>query len=224
MREKILIVHELSEVRESLSQVLSSKYQVLLTKDEASGVVIARREKPVVVILGDVASCEHFRRNPETRFIRVLIYGSFESAADRAIAFASGADGLLPDPVSPEEIMALVESKIRRCQEESYSLHGGENALKFGKLKINFTDLKVTNQETLLELGAVEFKILSLLARNHGQLVEREKLNQFVWGDDVPSERALDPHINSLRKKLTGSEVDLKTVYGVGYSFVTQMM
>lgn len=223
MREKILIIHERSEIRENLSQILSSKYQVLLAKDENLGLSTARREKPAVTILSgtDITSCDRFRRNAETRCSRVLASGAFSSVTERVTAFAAGADGLLIEPSTPEEIMALVESQIRRYQEESRHLINGTNALEFGHLKINFTDLKVTIQDSPMELGSVEFKILSLLARNHGQLVEREKLNQFVWGEEVPSERALDPHINALRKKLSGSNVDLKTIYGVGYSFVT---
>ena len=55
---------------------------------------------------------------------------------------------------------------------------------------------------------------------SHGQIVDRDLLNQFVWGAEVPSERALDPHITSLRKKMKATNAELKTVYGRGYSLV----
>jgi DNA-binding response OmpR family regulator len=49
-------------------------------------------------------------------------------------------------------------------------------------------------------------------------MVDRNTLNEFVWGNELPSERAMDPHITSLRKKIADSNIELKTIYGKGYS------
>lgn len=87
-----------------------------------------------------------------------------------------------------------------------------------GRLRLDLGRVEARIDGSKIPLGPVEYKILSLLARSLGQLQSRQDIETFVWGDERPAARALDPHINSLRKKLGGSDLELTTVYGSGYS------
>ncbi|NJL24785.1 MAG: response regulator transcription factor [Calothrix sp. SM1_5_4] len=90
--------------------------------------------------------------------------------------------------------------------------------IKAGSLFMDLDRVEARVGNERLPLGPVEFKILSLLARHLGRLRSRDEIEEFVWGDRKPASRALDPHINSLRKKLSGTDVELRTVYGAGYA------
>jgi DNA-binding response OmpR family regulator len=83
-------------------------------------------------------------------------------------------------------------------------------------------DLKASIGDQPLDVGSIEFKILNLLIRHRGQPVSREEIEKFVWHDSPPSERALDPHITSLRKKLRNSQCELRTVYGKGFYILSK--
>jgi DNA-binding winged helix-turn-helix (wHTH) protein len=56
--------------------------------------------------------------------------------------------------------------------------------------------------------------------QNLGKLVKRDEIAHTVWQGKKDSARGLDPHINSLRKKLRSSRLEVKTVYGTGYSLI----
>ncbi|MCB0347774.1 MAG: winged helix-turn-helix transcriptional regulator [Bdellovibrionales bacterium] len=92
--------------------------------------------------------------------------------------------------------------------------------MTYGDLTLNFEETSTYVKDRVLDMGQVEFKILNCLIKHQGSLVDRKLLHSFIWGEHIPSERALDPHINSLRKKLRHSVCDLKTVYGKGFSLI----
>ena len=69
-----------------------------------------------------------------------------------------------------------------------------------------------------VDLRAKEFDLLLALAENQGIVLTREKLLDLVWGFDFYGQtRTVDVHVAHLRSKLTGSTVEIETVWGVGY-------
>jgi two-component system response regulator ResD len=74
------------------------------------------------------------------------------------------------------------------------------------------------NKEIDLQLTPIEFKILYLLAKNKNQVFSRSRILEKVWGDDVyVSERTVDTHIYTLRKKLNTEESLIVSIPGEGY-------
>lgn len=224
-KEKVLIIEDESEIRELASQVLSEKYHVLLAKNGTSGIEIALREKPNAIIvdvlmpgLSGLQVCRELRLKDETKRTPILMLTALNDPDQRIEAFKSGADDYISKPFHPSELIARVESKISRLTEVTdQGQNVGLSELTLGNLKINFIDLLVSIDETPIDMGTIEYKILSLLARKNGQLVSREDIANYIWGQEKSTDRTLDPHINSLRKKLNNSVVELKTVYGHGY-------
>jgi two-component system, OmpR family, alkaline phosphatase synthesis response regulator PhoP len=223
-KEKVLIIDDESYIREFVGQILSEHYKIFFASSGAEGIEIAKREKPSAIVLdvlmplqNGIETCSILRKTESTSAIPVLMLTAANQVEMRIEAFDSGADDFISKPFLPNELLSRVRSKIKRSKEENKS---SGKALKVSAFKVNFDEMRVFYKDQLLDLGLIEFKIFNCLLSSHGQIVDRQPLNQFVWGSEVPSERALDPHITSLRKKMKVTNAELKTVYGRGYSLV----
>jgi DNA-binding response OmpR family regulator len=225
MKDTVLIVDDESYIREFVAQVLSEYYKVLFAKNGDEACEMAIRLQPSLIILdilmpgqNGIEICKILRGSPETKKIPVIMLTALNEPESLVGAFASGADDFLTKPFVPAELVARVASKIRRSKESLGA--GSGRVLNVGNLKVDFDGLRVEVSGEPLDLGTIEFKILKFLVQNQDQVVLREELHSFVWGSETPSDRALDPHITSLRKKLKDSSGALKTIYGRGYSFI----
>ncbi len=221
---KILIVDDEADIREFLAQILSQNYQVIFAKNGEEAVEIAKEQLPSIILLDiimpiktGIDACKELRACPKTTDIPILFLSALNSSDKRTDAFLAGADDYINKPFVPDELLARIESKLRRSAERSTQ---EKDTVKYGDLIVDYQQLKVINSSKDLELGQTEFKILSCLIKRKGELVTRDELNNFVWQDEIPSDRALDPHITTLRKKLKDSLCELKTVYGQGYGLV----
>jgi len=223
-KKKILIVDDEQNIRELLAQILSEHYQVFFAQNGDEAIAQAKKHSPALIVLdilmpgkSGFQTCTELRSDPATKMVSVLILTALNDPEQRTQAFLCGADDYLNKPFLPDELLARIQSKIRRSNE--INLDEGR-LVQFGDLTLNYEELKVAVAGKPLEVGPIEFRILNCLIKNEGKLVGRDILSASVWGDEAPSERALDPHITALRKKLKNSLEELKTVYGRGYSLV----
>jgi DNA-binding response OmpR family regulator len=225
VKDSVLIVDDEAYIRDFVGQVLSDHYDVIFATNGAEATEMAVRLKPSLIILdilmpgeNGLEVCKKLRGAPETKKIPVMMLTALNETDSMVGAFESGADDFLTKPFVPAELVARVASKIRRSKEAVQIIAG--QVIEVGNLKVDFDGLRVQVAGQPLDIGTIEFKILKYLVQNQDKVVLREELHSFVWGEETPSERALDPHITSLRKKLKNSSGALKTIYGRGYSFV----
>lgn len=229
MKDRVLVVDDETYVSEFISQVLSDHYEVFVARDGREALEKVSELKPALIVLDilmkgmdGIATCRALRSQLATSEIPILMLTALNETEQRIEAFSAGADDYLAKPFKPEELLVRVAVKIKRARsmralsQKANSLY----SLEFADISMHLQDLTVTIDGDEFALGSVEFKILNLLMRNQGQIVSREEIESFVWGDATPSKRALDPHITSLRKKLRLSRGELKTVYGSGYGLV----
>jgi DNA-binding response OmpR family regulator len=230
IRERVLIIDDESYIREFVSQVLSEKYHVFFAKNGPDGLTVARQVNPDVIVLdilmagqNGIETCQALRKDPVTADTPIVMLTALNETEQRIQAFSAGADDYVSKPFHPEELFLRVAAKIRRSKQPKFSAENViSTSLKYGDISIALQDLKASIGDQAFDIGPVEFKILSLMIRKSGQLVSREEIEKFIWNDSPPSERALDPHITSLRKKLRTSQVELKMVYGQGYCLVVK--
>jgi two-component system, OmpR family, phosphate regulon response regulator PhoB len=222
----VLVIDDEAYIREFLHQVLSDQYQVVDAANGSEGLELAQSLKPDVILLdilmpgvSGVEVCRKLRSHSDTSQIHIIMLTALNEPQQRIQAFTAGADDYLAKPVHPDELLARVGSKVRRAHEMS-AQPLGPATLKCGDVILSLEDVRLAVSGQNVDVGPVEFRILSLLMKRTGDLVTREELAHFVWGDQKSSDRALDPHINSLRRKLKGSQGELKTVYGSGYSLI----
>lgn len=129
--------------------------------------------------------------------------------ADRVRGLRMGADDYIVKPFEPLELLARVESVLRRAG------RGGGLLRAFGVV-VDPAARRVEKNGVPVALTPREFDLLVLLLRNQGIALYRDVMYERVWGEEEAGSRTLDLHIQRLRKKL-GLADKIKTVYKIGY-------
>ena len=222
----ILIVDDELSIRKAVSAYLEAEGFVVHTaEDGEQALALFRRYRPSVVVLDimlpgmdGLEVLQHIRRESN---VYVLMLTAKSEEIDRVVGLTVGADDYMPKPFSPRELVARVKALLRR---ERIPLPSeNEPVLQFANLHIDVRRHEVWRGETPIELTALEFKILTILAQNAGQVLSREQLIEKVWGYDAfLDDRTVDVHIRRIRHKLEEDPIDpqfILTVRGIGYKF-----
>lgn len=132
------------------------------------------------------------------------------SVADRVQGLRAGADDYLTKPFEVVELLARVESVLRRVGKSN-------NRIQIGDVVIDQTSMQVTKGGVPVPLTKKEFELLLLFARNQNIALFRQTIYERVWESDyLGDSRTVDLHVQRLRKKL-GWQDKLVAVYKVGY-------
>ncbi|MBO4406469.1 MAG: response regulator transcription factor [Clostridia bacterium] len=132
------------------------------------------------------------------------------SVEDRVAGLRAGADDYLTKPFEIAELLARVESVLRRTGRE-------EDRYEIGDVVILPRSMQVTRAGQKVILTQKEFDLLMLFVRNRNVALYRDTIYERVWEGEMESEsRTVDLHVQRLRKKL-GWQKKLVTIYKVGY-------
>lgn len=139
--------------------------------------------------------------------------------SDKIKGFAAGGDDYIIKPFSIEELGARVSAHLRREQR----ITAKTNVRFFGKLAIDYTakTIRIDGQE--LELAKKEYLIIEFLSLNAGQVFDKERIYENIWGYDAEGDSSVvAEHIRRIRAKLEKykEEYHIKTIWGMGYKWV----
>ena len=144
--------------------------------------------------------------------IPVIFLTAKASVADRVKGLRMGADDYLTKPFEIIELLARVESVLRRY-------HKTEQVLTEGDLVIDTASRTVTKKGETISLTKKEFDLLLLFVRNKNIALYRETIYERIWGGEYMGDsRTVDLHVQRMRKK-AGLEEQIQTVYRVGYRY-----
>lgn len=222
VQPSVLIVDDEPSIRDMLIQILQPRYIVYSATNATEAMRITQEHKPSLVIVdiympgvSGLQFCQWIRSEPITRDIPVIVMTARNAREIRVSAFDSGADDFLEKPFHMDELISRIDAKLRRF---SAIANRGRTQVTFMDVTLDLERLVPSVDSKDLDLGQIEFKILSLLMRSPDMLVTRESVEQTVWGHDRPVTRSLDTHLVALRKQLsTSNQVVLRTVYGKGF-------
>lgn len=144
--------------------------------------------------------------------------------SDKIRGFAVGGDDYILKPFSIEELEARVAAHIRRDHRQSIPV----NVRFFGTLAIDYSakTVKVSKgntSEQQLSFAKKEFEIIELLSMNIGQVFDKERIYERLWGYDAEGDNSVvAEHVRRIRAKLktVGEEHHLETVWGMGYKWI----
>ena len=146
----------------------------------------------------------------------VIIISAMGQVDERIRGLRMGADDYICKPFQIGELLARVETVLRRTQRMA-------ERLEIEDVAIDPKSRTVTKAGEQVELTAKEFDLMELLMRNPNRVYSRESLLNAIWGYDTSSDiRTVDVHIRRLREKLERSPAapeHIMTKWGVGYYF-----
>ena len=158
--------------------------------------------------------CKEVRQFSEVPIIMVT---ARVEEIDRLLGLELGADDYVCKPFSPREVVARVKVILRRLQRSQDVSEPDQDLI------LDESRYKATLKGISLDLTAIEFQLLNLMANDPGRIFSRAQLMDNIYKDHrVVSDRTVDSHIKKLRKKMSEAVRDqeyIHSVYGVGYKF-----
>lgn len=168
------------------------------------------------VMLPEMDGFEVCRKIRQFSEIPIIMLTARGEVTDRVVGIELGADDYLPKPFDPRELVARLNSIMKR----KASVNLQSQTLKFDQLEINSAQRQVKVDDKVIELTTMEYQLLLLLANNPGKDFSRDDiLNQLKGIDTELFSRSVDILVSRLRTKLKPA-APIKTVYGSGYAFI----
>ena len=181
---------------------------------------VARRAPDLIlldVMLPELSGTEvasRIRSNPQTASIPIIMLTAKSEEVDQIVGLTVGADDYIPKPFSMKVLTARVQALLRRVARSTV----GDANLRFGDLSINLETHEVLLADEPVKLTLTEFKLLAALAQESDKVLNRQRLIAKAMGAGVTvTERTIDVHMTSIRKKLGAASGIIKTIRGVGY-------
>jgi two-component system, OmpR family, phosphate regulon response regulator PhoB len=225
MSASILVVEDEEPIQILLRYNLEAEgYRVRVSADGEDVSFLINDERPDLMILdwmlpgiSGIEVCRLMRVKPETRDIPIIMLTARGEEAERVRGLATGADDYMVKPFSVKELMARVQTILRRAKPEVVA-----DQIILGEIVFNRKTRRVSRGSRDINLSPTEFRLLEKLMQNPGRVYSRSQLLDTVWGrDSEVDERTVDVHVGRLRKSLSrGKESEpIRTVRGSGYSF-----
>ena len=169
-----------------------------------------------------LAVCREIRNLPG--YVPILMLTAKSTELDRVLGLEMGADDYLAKPFSVRELQARVKALFRRVEALSAAAEAvADEAIVRGPLRIETAKRRVSIDGQEISLTAREFDLLTHFARHPGQVFNRARLLDRVWGYNHEGyEHTVNSHINRLRAKIERDPSKpeyILTVWGVGYKF-----
>ncbi|MBX2993766.1 MAG: response regulator transcription factor [Bdellovibrionaceae bacterium] len=151
--------------------------------------------------------------------VPVIVLTGLDGEAEKVAALEMGADDYVTKPFSVKEVVARVQALVRRSQATHKSQ---QKNMSIQDLHVDLIAHRVTLKGAEVALTLTEFKILVELMRQAGQVLTRDRLRERALGNLNVTDRTIDVHMASLRKKLEEMGDKIETVRGVGYRLAVQ--
>ena len=221
----ILIIDDDKELTGLLKEFLSNySFSVSVCHDPRLG--IEKSLKPLVdlvildIMMPEIDGFKVLRKIRETSNVPVIMLTARGKVEDRIIGLELGADDYLSKPFEPKELLARIQSILRRVKEQNTMI----DVVEFEQLSINKIKQEALLDGTPLHLSTSEMEALILFVDNSNQVLDREFLVENLRGIKWQTfDRSVDVLVSRLRNKLGETPTKtrfIKTIHGVGYRFI----
>lgn len=226
MANTILIIEDDSDLQQLLKEYLAGfGYTVHAEGEPEAGLNAFKSLAPELIILDVMLPgmngfevCRRIRQDSQVPIIMLTARGD---VMDRVAGLEIGADDYLPKPFEPRELVARIQSILRRSQKSTVHETG-----EFGPLRVDFDARAALLEGEDIGLTTNEFNAFAVLARAPGKTFSRDDLMQELRGLDSESfNRSIDITMSRIRQKLGDDPKQpryIKTVWGTGYVFIGQ--
>lgn len=218
----ILVIDDEKDLLELVRYNLEKEqFDVILARNGEEGLQIARKHRPDVIILDimmpgmdGLEVCRRLRGEDRTAHVPLIMLTARAAESDRVVGLEMGADDYVTKPFSPRELVARVRAVLRRSSRSEET----PDVISVAGIHIDVGRHEVTCDGKHVSLTATEFKILYYLASRPGRVVSRDEIIDGAMDREAAvTDRTIDVHMTSIRKKLGPSGTLIETVRGFGY-------
>ena len=228
MPARVLIVEDEPEIAELIEYHLAREGMACTTTDSGKAALrIAGSECPDIIVLDRMLPdhdgmdvCRGLKNDPETRGIPIVMVTAKGEDADIVSGLELGAEDYVVKPFSTKVLIARVKNILRRYSEQPDEINSNRINAAEGRLVIDSARHRVEIDGVEIDLTLTEFGLLRFLATKPGFVRTRDQIINAVHGQStVLSNRTVDVHVTSLRKKFGDLGEYIETIRGVGYRF-----
>lgn len=223
MKQRVLIVDDELGLVDMMKSYFSILYEVqtAYSGKEALQILSASHAPDLILLdinmpeMDGLTVCERIR---EFITCPILFLTARIEITDKIVGFQAGADDYIVKPFDLEELGARVAAHLRREQRRQSSLM----VRFFGELTIDYSARTVKIHENQIPLSKREFDIVELLSLHAGQIFDRERMYETIWGyDGEGNSDTIMEHIRKIRAKLSAYTLHnyIDTVWGCGYKW-----
>jgi len=227
MTYKILVAEDDTDIQEVLRLYLvNSGFEVVSAYDGSEAYELMLSEKPDLALLDImmpvINGYELTKKVREISNIPIIILSAMNADSDKILGLDIGADDYITKPFNPLEVIARIQSNLRRKYKlDSSAAEENGDMLTVGELKLDTKKFILYKNGEEIMLTPTEFKILSLFMEKPGMVFTKAQIYQRINGDFYETDdNTMMVHISKLRDKLgdnSKSPTYIKTVRGLGY-------
>ncbi len=226
----ILVVEDDKEILEGIKIYLKNQgYTVFGASNGLEGLDVIEKEEIhlaiVDLMMPKMDGITMTMKLREKHDFPVIILTAKSEEIDKITGLNVGADDYVTKPFAPMELMARVNSQLRRYRKFMEALQGRvveekDNILVVGGLELDEEKASVTVDGNPVKLTPLEFKVLALLMKYPGRVFSADELYERVWNEKAITTDTVMVHIRKIREKIERDPKNpryLKVVWGVGY-------
>ena len=225
---KVLVAEDDPNIRKGLVEILEAEgFGTVSASTGGEALECFSREKPDFVCLDIMMPdlngyevCKAIRK--EDGQVPIIFISAKSEEIDKVLGLELGADDYIVKPFGVKEVAARIRAVARRCLAAD-TRKEAPGPFIMGDLEVLPAQLRARRGDETFDLSLRDVKILEILHRNSGKVVDRDALMDHCWGMNyLPSSRTVDQHISQLRKRVERdprSPEIILTVHGVGYRY-----
>ena len=229
----VLVVEDDKEIREGVEIYLKRQgYEVFQAADGVEGLEVIEKEDIhlaiVDIMMPRMDGISMVVKLREKYDFPVIFLSAKSEEVDKIMGLNMGADDYVTKPFTPMELLARVNSQLRRYRRFMERLGDKEENSRIhtiGGLEINEDNVEVTVDGEPVKMTPIEYKILLLLMKNPGRVFSAEEIYERVWNERAINTDTIMVHVRNIREKIEVNPREpkyLKVVWGVGYKIEKQ--
>ena len=233
----VLVCDDDREIVEAIEIYLSQEgYKVLKAYDGEEALKVLDREKVdlliIDVMMPKLDGIRATLKIREKKNMPIIILSAKSEDADKILGLNMGADDYVTKPFTPLELLARVNSQLRRYSRYLEKLaHGGKDSeeeqhiYRIGGLELNEEKVELRVDGVPVKVTPMEYRILLLLMKHPGRVFSADEIYERVWNEKAVNSDTIMVHVRNIREKIEINPKNpkyLKVVWGVGYKMEKQ--
>ena len=229
----VLVVEDDKEIRQGIEIYLKSQgYEVYQAEDGIEGLEVIEKEKIhlaiVDIMMPRMDGITMTVKLREKYDFPVIFLSAKSEEVDKIMGLNMGADDYVTKPFTPMELLARVNSQLRRYRNFMGRLkekEEKEHIYTIGGLELNEDRKAVSVDGEDVKVTPTEYKILLLLMKHPGRVFSADEIYEWVWEEEAVNTDTIMVHVRNIREKIEINPKEpkyLKVVWGVGYKIEKQ--